>query len=54
MSELLYEELRKLYFLPSIITMKIKEVEMSKACSKNGRTGKHICYWWESLKERVH
>jgi hypothetical protein len=46
------EELHNLYSLPNV-NYKIKEDQMGRACSTNGR-GIHIRYCWERQKERDH
>jgi hypothetical protein len=49
------EELHNLYSSPNITRMiRIKEVEMGRACNTNGRRGMHMGYWWERQKERDH
>jgi hypothetical protein len=53
--KLLNEELRDLYYSPSIIKI-IKSWRMRWAghVARMGRRGTRIDYWWESQRERDH
>jgi hypothetical protein len=47
------EEVHNSYCLPSIIrTIKLRKIGWERHVARMGRRGKHICYWWESEKER--
>jgi hypothetical protein len=49
------EELCSFYSSPSIINDQVKEDQMGRTCSTNGRRrGMHIGYWWDNQKEREH
>jgi hypothetical protein len=49
------EELCNLYSSPRIIRIiKLRRMRWAGHVAQVGRTVKHICYWWESEKERDH
>jgi hypothetical protein len=53
--KLLNEELRDLYFSPSIIRIiRSRRVRWAGHVARMGEREMRLCYWWESQKERDH
>jgi hypothetical protein len=43
------EELHNLHFLPGISrTIKSRRMRLAGHVAQMGRSGKYVCYWWES------